>query len=157
MSLERRGMEGTLVIPAYAAKTRVPVERSRSELERLLTKHGADQFLSFSDVTEARAAIAFRLKSVRYKIEVPLPPRPKEPTTYNLQRWDQACRARWRVVLLLVRTKLELVAIGASTIEREFLADTVMSNGKTVGETFPHIMQAALSGSAETLHRLLSP
>jgi hypothetical protein len=47
---------------------------------------------------------------------------------------EQACRERWRQVVLLLKAKLEAVAIGLSTIEREFLADLYLSDGRTVHE-----------------------
>jgi len=46
---------------------------------------------------------------------------------------DQACRVRWRGVVLLLKGKLEIVRLGISTVEREFMADLVLPNGRTLG------------------------
>jgi excisionase family DNA binding protein len=36
-----------------------------------------------------------------------------------LRHWEQACKARWRALLLVIRAKLEAVACGISTVEDE--------------------------------------
>lgn len=38
----------------------------------------------------------------------------------------------WRRLVLVVKAKLDLVADGGSTIEREFLADILLPDGRTV-------------------------
>lgn len=51
------------------------------------------------------------------------------------QRWlDGEERRRWRAQLLLLKAKLEMVAMGATTVEREFMADMLMANGQTVAQ-----------------------
>lgn len=52
------------------------------------------------------------------------------------REWEQACRAKWRALLLIVKAKLEAVAQGISTVEREFLADVVTINGQTVQQLY---------------------
>ena len=49
--------------------------------------------------------------------------------------YDQACRQRWRALLLVIKAKLEAVTAGISTIETEFLANIVLpDNTICVGE-----------------------
>jgi len=48
--------------------------------------------------------------------------------------WEQACRTRWRAILLILKAKFEAISAGITTVEREFLSDTVMANGDTVGQ-----------------------
>lgn len=48
--------------------------------------------------------------------------------------WEQACRSRWRALLLVIKAKLEAVGCGISTIEHEFLAWMVTATGQTIGE-----------------------
>lgn len=48
--------------------------------------------------------------------------------------WEQACRAKWRALYLIIKAKLEAVESGISTIEREFFYDIVLPDGNTVGE-----------------------
>lgn len=37
-------------------------------------------------------------------------------------------------MILLVKSKLEIVRIGLSSAQREFMADMILANGQTVGE-----------------------
>ncbi len=50
------------------------------------------------------------------------------------QAWEQACRQRWRALVLVVKAKLEAVETGITTFEQEFMAHIVLPDGKTVGE-----------------------
>jgi hypothetical protein len=47
---------------------------------------------------------------------------------------EQACRAKWRALALVVKAKLEAVASGIGTFESEFLAHIVLPNGQRVGQ-----------------------
>ena len=50
---------------------------------------------------------------------------------------------------MLVKAKLEYVALGLSTVEREFLADVFLPNGRTVHEELAAgIQQAYLDGAS---------
>lgn len=129
---------------AYAKGTDVPVERSKAELDALLSKHGAAQRGIGCDDNLGLAIVNFRLFQRSIRIELPLPRldefksvrRSTGRTFAETQHraWEQACRERWRLLVLTVRAKLELVAIGGSTHEREFLADIYLPDGRTVGQ-----------------------
>lgn len=61
--------------------------------------------------------------------------------------WEQACRARWRALYLIIKAKLEAVEAGISTVEREFLYDIVLPDGRTAGEWMvPQITEAYETG-----------
>lgn len=107
----------------YAAATKVPVERSKAELDELLKKHGAAQRAVFVDEESGRHAMQFTLggRMIRTVFVVD-------------KKNEQKARQAWRRMILITKAKLELVADGASTIEREFLADVMLPDGKTVGE-----------------------
>ena len=47
---------------------------------------------------------------------------------------EQACRQRWRAVLLIIRAKPEAVDSGITTLESEFLVGIVLPDGGTVGQ-----------------------
>ena len=61
---------------------------------------------------------------------------PQRQTDDGAQRsaWEQACRQRWRPLLLIIRAKLEAVESDITTLESEFLANIVLPNGGTVGD-----------------------
>ena len=62
--------------------------------------------------------------------------------------WVQACRQRWRALLLIIRAKLEAVESGITTLESEFLANILLPDGGTIGEWLaPQIDEAFATGS----------
>ena len=66
--------------------------------------------------------------------------------------WDQACRSRWRAILLIVRAKFEAIEAGITTFEREFLADTVLADGRTLSAYIEPQLKAMYStGNMPTL------
>lgn len=131
-------------MPQYAAKTEVPSDRSRAEIERILERYGADQFIYGWDGPRAR--IGFRMAGRQVRLDVPLPERtdPKYQQTasgrYRASQataraaWEQDMRQRWRAVLLIIKAKLEAVDAGISTFESEFLSNIMLPSGATVGE-----------------------
>ncbi len=48
--------------------------------------------------------------------------------------YEQACRARWRALLLCIKAKLESAQSGIEEFETAFLGQIVMPNGKTMEE-----------------------
>lgn len=137
--------------PRYAENTKVPVEKSEAELKLLLRKHGADKIATGTDDTAGLAVVSFSItgRVVRLQVSVPsvaslqekfskvhphgwqswTPAKRKE---YVIKHQDQLARQRWRSLVLLCKAKLEAVAEGLSTIEREFLADLMLPNGSTM-------------------------
>jgi hypothetical protein len=134
---------------SYAATTTVPIERSRAEIERLLLAKGASKFMSAFDQAQGKAIIGWTMEGRMVRLLIPLPdPAAREfterfyrgrPTYTKLSleaarvKWEQACRTRWRAILLILKAKFEAVEAGISSVEREFLADTLLANGQTVG------------------------
>lgn len=117
----------------FAEDTTVPVGRSQGEARDLLKRAGAGQIAVYED--DERHALAFTMADRQYRMAVPVPTTAKNPA--------QETRRVWRVLLLLVKSKLEAVREGASTIEREFLADMVLPDGQTVAEwTAPQVALA---------------
>lgn len=126
----------------YAEKTSVSTETSRNEIERTLSRYGAEEFM-YATRSEA-AIIAFAARGRRIKFHLPLPPKSDFARTEakGLPRsadavqkaWEQACRQRWRALALAIKAKLEAVTAGITTFEDEFLAHIMLPNGTTVGE-----------------------
>jgi hypothetical protein len=139
----------------YASGTTVPVEKTRMELDRLLQKHGAIQRGILSDDEGGRATVLFALADRKVELQVPLP-KPSEfavgvvrgrksklAPEQQRKLWEQACRQRWRCMLLIVRAKLELIELKMSTVEREFLADIVLPGGKHVSSVMTRVLEEA--------------
>lgn len=130
----------------YAEDTKVSAEKSRGEIERILTRYGAGSFMYGWDGD--RAVIAFQMgenfnhRQVRFVLVMP----PKSEFTLTaVQRqrrspaqaqaaWEQATRQRWRALALVVKAKLEAVESGIASFDQEFLAHIMLPNGETVGE-----------------------
>jgi hypothetical protein len=147
----------------YAQDTSVPVERSKAEIERLITKFGATRFMTGHDAM--KAAVAFVIKGKTVQFTLPLPQREEKRFWYTPHRhnkrseaeayreWEQACRARWRALCLCIKAKLEAIEAGITTFEAEFLAHFVMHNGQTFGEyAIPMIEEAAKQQRMPQLH-----
>jgi GNAT superfamily N-acetyltransferase len=133
----------------YAENTKVPVERSREELERLLRKAGATGFASTWDPERGHDRLVFRLADRMIRIEV-LHPQPNDVARKAHRDrakltmvLEQEYRRRWRAQVLLAKAKLEIIADGASTVEREFLADMLLPGGETLGEAMAPRLAAA--------------
>lgn len=135
----------------YAAKTDVPVSKSRDEIERTLNRFGATAFAYFSNAA-GEMAISFEINRIRVMMRMQLPSRDQfRFNSYGNVRtdsaiekdWEQACRQRWRSLANGVKAKLALIDDGISTVEREFLADIVVpSTGQTYGEmAIPQIVE----------------
>lgn len=121
----------------YAEDTKVPVGRTQLQLKERLQKAGADQVAVFESAEGG--AVAFRLAGSMYRLTVPANPRAKDPA--------QDLRRSWRLLFILTTTKLEAIRDGASTPEREFLADMLLYDGQTVGGWMtPQIDQARAEG-----------
>lgn len=130
----------------YAAKTTVPVERSRNEIENILARYGAVQFMYGWESSGALIAFVVepspgQRRQVRFHL--PLPSRDERRFTHHSRgyrtpesaerEWEQACRQRWRALALVVKAKLEAVESGISSFEDEFLAYIMLPDGNTVG------------------------
>lgn len=139
----------------YAAKTEVPADKSRAEIERTLQRYGADQFMYGWD--GQIALVGFRLAGRMIRLRVALP-QPSEFTldgrgarrspTSRQAAYEQAVRQRWRALALIIKAKLEAVAAGITTVEAEFLAATLLPDGRTAGEWLePQIAHAYQTGA----------
>ena len=143
----------------YAKNTSVPVSRSEAQLKELLRRYGADAIMTYEERAQKIAAVVFRVNGRNVRLSLPLPDpthadftqkrtsagRMKERSADEAHRkWEQACRARWRLLVMLVQAKLEAIEASISTFEREFLADIMLPDGDTFA-------QAVASGRADKI------
>jgi len=129
----------------YAEKTSVPIDRSQSEIKKILAKYGATSF-AFAE-GQGNAMLMFEIANRRIVFRLPLPPAPgKNATGASIKTFEQICRSRWRSLVLGIKAKLECVASEITTLEQEFLAHIVLPNGSTVGQ----VMLPQIAKSYET-------
>ncbi len=128
----------------YATNTTVSSERSRGEIEGLLRKYGAGKF---GYLWEGESAIiVFEMKARRVKFVLPLPNqndpmffktptgRTKRNPNGSLEAWEQACRSRWRALVLCIKAKLESVEPEIETFEEAWFSHILLPDGQTAGE-----------------------
>lgn len=136
----------------YATGTAVPVDRTRSEIEHLLERHGATGFAY--GTTNGQAMLAFEMRDRRLRFLVPMPSPNKSRSDEN--RVKAEIRRRYRALLLVLKAKLEAVASQIVTFDEEFLAHIVTGpNGATVGDQLVPQLGEVLAGGR--LPPLLGP
>src|SRR5688500_1223649 len=111
----------------YAENTTVPVAKSRHEIETLLQKNGATQYITAVDWGESRAVVRFKMNNRIIRFDVPLPVAPAGRVTQLLKtRYDRQLRQRWRALLLVLKAKLEAIESDISSFDEEFMAHIVV-------------------------------
>lgn len=146
----------------YAADTSVSSDASRAEIERTLTRYGADQFIYGWD--RENAIIGFRLNNRQVKFFLPLPDRDSDEfwktptrgtrrsTAQAIKEYEKAVRQKWRALALVVKAKLEAVESEITTFDEEFLAHIVLPNGETAGSWMtPQVEEAYRTGTMPEL------
>jgi len=152
---------------AYAENTSVPVEKTRAEIERLLSRHQCTRFLAGVDHEAHRATVQFEAHARIVKFEITLPdpadPKYKRIKGSYLERnasgvakvVDQETRTRWRALLLVIKAKIEAVESQIATFEDEFLAHTVLPNQQTVAQYIgPMVEEVYATGKMPLARRL---
>lgn len=136
----------------FARGTEVSVERSRAEIERLITRYGATSTAFMN--APGRALIMFEAKDRRVVFELPLPDKNEKrftidgrgnrrPPEKQAAAWEQGCRERWRALCLVIKAKLEAVDSGITSFEQEFYAHIMMPDGQTIyGATRDKVAEA---------------
>lgn len=142
----------------YATGTEVTASKSRAEIEDLLKRHGATSFASGWDDEQSRAVLVFKLAERHFRLvvrqaqaqDVPTSKRREAPAREKarVESWIAGEeRRRWRALLLVIKAKLEMIASGESSVEREFLADMLLPDGSTVAASIlPRIAESYESG-----------
>ncbi len=146
----------------FAQNTLVSVDKSKAEIEAILSRYGADQFISGWD--QEAAYIGFRIQKRMIKLSISLPSKNDKAFTMTptgrhkrhpddvLKAWEQACRQRWRALALVIKAKLEAVECGITSIEDEFLSHIILPDGRTAGAyLIPEIAKAYESGKMPAL------
>jgi len=138
---------------SYAENTSVSVDRSKAEIEKTLSRYGADQFIHGWD--HKAAFIAFRAFNRMVKFVLPLPDkndnefkttpsgRKKRKPEQIEKAYEQACRQKWRALALVIKAKLEAVETGITDFEDEFLSYIMLPDGSTVGKFMKPQIKAA--------------
>lgn len=129
-------------IGRYAKDTDVTVDKSLTDLRKVVQRYGANEFGFFDG--ESAGGVMFSLKGIRIKIAMKLPAAADYRknrtgavmgTTQAKQAHEKAIRQRWRALVLVVTAKLEAVESRIETVEQAFMPYLLLPDGKTtVGE-----------------------
>lgn len=145
----------------YAKNTNVSVEKSRGEIESTLAKYGASKFAYMTD--NSKAMIQFEADSRRIMFVLELPSKIDREFTHRtwggkiredkvsdseaFDKWERACREKWRALALSIKSRLVSVESGIDTFEEAFMSRIIMPGGKTVGQHMrPAIEEAYKTG-----------
>lgn len=111
----------------YAERTKVPVERSRTEIEAMLSKHGCDSTAVFND--RQGVWFAFTHSKRAYRIGIVMP---QAGTTGD----DQERRRRMRSLALYIKARLNAVEDGIKSFDAEFMPERMVADGRTTLEHY---------------------
>lgn len=145
----------------YAQTTDVSPGKSREEIETTLLRYGCDGFRYTWDGPLNANVLEFRLHGRMVRLFVPMPDkqdarvmerlteiaRKTKSSTKSEAVYEQACRQRWRAMLLYVKAILEAIENGVTTLDEALLSGIVLPGGKTFGQwATPQLDQIALEG-----------
>jgi hypothetical protein len=127
----------------FAERTTVSSSGSRVEIEKTLSRYGANKFMY--GWQEESAVIAFEMEGRRIKFILKLPSHSDDEICKTEQgrkrsdkqqeaAYEQSVRQKWRALALVIKAKLEAVESGITVFEDEFMAHIVLPDGTTVGD-----------------------
>jgi hypothetical protein len=125
---------------AYAEHTKVPAERTMSEILRMLRKAGAHQVGQFEGTDKLAIQFTMADRMIRFTVSLPL------------EASDARRRQRARALMLVIKAKLESVESQIETAEEAFFAHVVTPNGRTVyEEAAENVARGYLTGAVQPL------
>jgi hypothetical protein len=104
----------------FAARTRVPIENTKTDIERLVKKFGAKGFSSGWQNDRARVEFLLGDRHIRFTVMV--------------AGDAQSARQRWRALLLMIKARFAAIEAKIVTTEQAFVGDIVTPDGRTVYE-----------------------
>jgi hypothetical protein len=142
----------------YAERTEVSAEKSRGEIERILSRYGAAAFgYGWNDQGQAVVTFVAHGRRIQFTVSLPrrtdyrhTPARRYVRSDSEIEKaWEQATRQRWRALTLMVKAKLEAVAAGIATFEEEFLPYTLVPGPDGTPITVATLMEGQVVAAYE--------
>lgn len=145
----------------YAKGTSVPAAKTELEIKELLRTKGATR-LGIAE-EPGRAVVMFELADRRVQFTMPLPARDEQrftrdrfhrprPASAAQASWEQACREKWRALLMTIKAKFVSVEDRVETFEEAFLAHIATPGGGTFGQqALPALAEAYRTGKLPPL------
>jgi hypothetical protein len=127
----------------YAQGTSVTPEATQQEIARAVRRYGASGFVVGWEANHAAVRFRFGTRTARFDLVLPAADDAQFRTSHNGTRRRSAAQVQeaheaevrrlWRTLLLVIKAKLEVVALGITSFEEEFLANLELADGSTVG------------------------
>ncbi|TCP66307.1 hypothetical protein [Sphingomonas sp. PP-CE-1G-424] len=105
---------------AYAERTTVPYEKTIRDIIALVKKAGAVKVGQMEDGDCLTIIFGLGDRQIKFRV--------------SWEKSPASQRQRARALMLVIKAKLESVESGVETFEQAFLANIVLSDGKTVHE-----------------------
>lgn len=125
----------------YADGTRVPIQGSINELEKLIERFGADEFILGRQ--GERRIVAFRKDGIPYRLTI--------PETDD----EREARRLWRCVVHCTKAKLVAVEEGLEQFETAFASDIVLRDGRSLRDAVRGAIERGDVSTAGIFSRLL--
>lgn len=142
--------ERAAVVSKYAARTQTTVDSSRNEVIRLLRRYGCtDHRLSESSKS---LGIEFILSGLPIRVDITYP----NFSDYGSNAaYQQEIRRLWRVLILVIKSKMELIDEGVESVEKAFLPYLILPDGQTVSEhSIQGIREQVIAGHQQRVRAL---
>ncbi len=153
-----------------ASETRVPVVRSKAELETIVKRYGAAGFSVSENYATGIASVSFVLpdtpgdRTVRIPVRIPVETlrvfnaiHSKRWTVTEAQRhsemWGKAERVAWRNLVLWVTAALSAATLGLQTVSEAFFAHAIVGDA---GERMIEVVEREQSRLGAGVQRLLT-
>ena len=126
----------------YADRTTVTITKSRAELYSILKRYGAVETLLHEQPEKLRVGFIYRGLRVAVPFSLPLP-----KDFDSTAKYEAEYRRRWRVLLLVIKSKFELIEAGAEDAAHAFMPYLMLPSGATVAEeVIPTILETYKTG-----------
>jgi molecular chaperone DnaK (HSP70) len=145
--------------PPYS-NTKVPFEKTKAKLEKLLKSYGVRKIVWASDDNEEvlMFEVLAHVKGIERGITIQIKP-PHivlDKRQYGRMVHTENKNQEWRLVFHWVKSKIEAVMWGLSTIEREFLSEVSLKlpdgSVTTIGERIQEIYETIQNPALEDHH-----
>ena len=141
----------------YANGTQVAIERTEAEIKRTLMRYSADDVVTGMSSRRGVAFVQFVYDDLQIEARIPIPkqdaeefqltPRGRDRSeSVAFRDWEKACQQQWRILLLLIKAKLEAIENRVVTPEQEFLPWLMLPDSRTVGAALEPDIRKALAG-----------
>jgi hypothetical protein len=127
----------------FAVSTSVKPDKTMADIRKTLKKYGAVSIHIAEDDRLNKVAVEFILSERRVRFVVTMPTMAecylrrdggRMGDVQAKQSYEKQVRSAWRSLYLVIKGKLESIEMGIETIEEVFMAQLVLSDGKTLAE-----------------------